>query len=104
MWQSHGSGAKHRTGPSRTPRWVISEVMLMFIVLILLVALCAIGAVVALVRGLIAFSHTSDVLRQGDEPYLQHGARQNQLMTQRLMYQGMAILTVVILGMLFSPR
>jgi len=76
----------------------------MFVVLILLVVLFAIGAVVAFVRGLLAFVHEGDLIKGGEDTYLKRGEQQNKMMSQRVLFQALAILTITALGLLFSAR
>ncbi|CAN5271151.1 hypothetical protein BH10PSE13_BH10PSE13_08380 [soil metagenome] len=76
----------------------------MFAMLILLVVLLAAGAVVALVRGLLAFSREGDRIKGNDDAYLRRGEQQNRMMTLRVMFQAAAILAVTVLGLLFSSR
>jgi hypothetical protein len=74
----------------------------MSVVLILLV-LSGIAAVVALVRGLAAFLRDAELIRGGSDPhFLQRGQQQNRMMMQRVLFQGMAIAMVALLGLFFS--
>lgn len=76
----------------------------MFIVLIILVILMSVGALIALIRGLLAFSREGDRIKGGDDAYLRRGEQQNKMMTQRVMFQAMAVLAVTALGLLFSAH
>ncbi len=76
----------------------------MFVLLILLVVLFAGGALVALIRGLLAFSREGERIKGNDDAYLRRGQQQNRMMTQRVMFQAAAILAVTVLGLLFSAR
>lgn len=61
----------------------------------------AIAAATALVRGLMAFFRDGQELREGgrklDERY---GIKQNRMMTQRVLFQGIAILFIALIGAL----
>ena len=73
----------------------------MSVILILLIVAFALAAGVALVRGLMAFHHDAEQIRKGADPQLfQHGARQNRMMMQRVLYQGIAVLLVAMLGLM----
>lgn len=76
----------------------------MLFVLIILVMLFAAGAVFALVRGLLAFSREGDLIRGGEDAFLKRGELQNRMMSQRVLFQALAILAVTVLGLLFSAR
>ncbi len=74
----------------------------MTIVLILLIAGFAIAAATALIRGLVAFTRDAADLR-GDAhptPSQPFGVQQNRMMTQRVMFQGIAILLIVVVATL----
>ena len=73
----------------------------MTIVLILLVAFFAIAAAIALVRGLMAFHEDAERIRHGADPLrLDYGVKQNRMMMQRVLFQGIAIFLVAALGLL----
>ncbi len=74
----------------------------MLFVLILLVLLFAAGAVFALVRGLLAFAREGDLIRGGEDAYLKRSEQQNKMMSQRVLFQALAVGTVTVLGLLFS--
>nr|KIS30788.1 hypothetical protein TQ38_20485 [Novosphingobium sp. P6W] len=76
----------------------------MFIVLIILVFLMSVGALIALIRVLFAFSREEDRIKGGDDAYLRRGKQQNRTMTQRVIFQAMAVLAVTALGLLFSAH
>lgn len=71
--------------------------------LILLVAAFAIAAAVALVRGLMAFFADAEMIRRsggvGQEAF---GVKQNRMMFQRVLFQGIAIMLVVLIGAVAS--
>lgn len=71
-------------------------------VLILLVLLFAAGAVVALVRGLLAFVHEGDLIRGGEDAHLKRSDQQNRMMSQRVLFQALAVVAVAVLGLVFS--
>ena len=70
--------------------------MSMFLILLLVAAMIA--TVVALVRGIVIFLKTNheDIARGGPGPSAS-GLRQNKMMQQRIMFQAIAILLVVLL-------
>ena len=73
----------------------------MTIFLALLIGGFAIAAATALVRGLKAFFDDGEQIRQnGSGPQEAFGVRQNRMMTQRVLYQGIAILLVALIGAL----
>ena len=70
---------------------------------ILLIAGCAITVATALVRGLGAFYKDAERIKAGDpEAILKHGELQNRMMSQRVLFQGIAVLLVALLGVLAS--
>ncbi len=75
--------------------------MLLFI---LIIALFAAGALVALIRGLLAFASDGDLIKSGGDAYLKRGERQNRMMIQRVLFQGLAVLALAVLGLLFSAN
>jgi hypothetical protein len=71
--------------------------------LVLLIAAFAVGAVLALARGLIAFFKDAEHIRtHGSPPEEAFGVKQNTMMTQRVLFQAIAILLTVLRGMLAS--
>lgn len=65
----------------------------------LLIAGFAIAAATALVRGLLAFHKDGEVLRLGSaEADMHRGEQQNRMMAQRVLFQGLAILAIALLG------
>lgn len=63
----------------------------------------AIAAVIALVRGLAAFFRDSEYIRQnGHASQEALGVKQNRMMAQRVLFQGIAIVLVVLAGSLAS--
>jgi len=71
--------------------------------LALLIGSFMIAAAVALVRGLKAFLHDGDILRQNGTAVREvYGAQQNRMMTQRVLFQGIAILLIILIGALAS--
>jgi len=75
----------------------------MSVFLILLIVTFAVAAGVALVRGLMAFHHDAEQIRRGADPLLiQHGVRQNRMMMQRVLFQGIAVLLVALLGLMVA--
>jgi len=86
------------------PELSLTERNRMLFVLIILVLLFAAGAVVALARGLLAFSREGDLIRGGKGAYLKRGELQNRMMSQRVLFQALAVLAVTVLGLLFSAH
>lgn len=83
------------------PLATFGEAGLVTILLVLLLAGFAIAVVVALVRGLTAFYKDAEALRQtGREPDHAFGVKQNRMMAQRVLFQGVAILLIVLLGLM----
>lgn len=76
----------------------------MFVVLILVVIVFAVGAALALVRGLLAFAREGDLIKGGGDPFLRRSEQQNQMMTQRVLFQALAVAAVVLLGFMFAAR
>ena len=75
------------------------------ILLVMLIVGFAIAALVALARGLIAFHGDAEQIRRGGEPDpLAQGRQQNRMMQQRVLFQGIAVLLVVILGTLAASN
>ena len=73
----------------------------MTILLALLIGGFAIAAATALVRGLKAFFDDGEQIRQqGRGSQEAFGVRQNRMMTQRVLFQGIAILLVALIGAL----
>jgi len=67
--------------------------------LILALAAIAIAVVVAFVRGLGAFYRDAERIRAGDrDAGAKLGQMQNRMMAQRVFFQGLAIIVVVLLG------
>jgi hypothetical protein len=73
--------------------------------LALLIGGFVIAAVVALIGGLKAFLHDGDVLRQdGTATHASYGVQQNRMMSQRVIFQGIAIFLIVAVGALASKN
>lgn len=73
----------------------------MTVLLIMLIVGFATAAALALIRGLRAFLRDSELIRQNENvPREAFGVQQNRMMTQRVLFQGMAILMVALLGAL----
>ena len=73
--------------------------------LIVLIGSFALAAATALVRGLMAFFRDAELIRQNaNTPPEGVGLHQNRMMTQRVLFQGTAILLVVLLGALAGQR
>ncbi len=71
--------------------------------IVILIALFAIGAVVMLVRGIIAFMRTTEEdLRSGASGPSQSSLKQNRMMMGRITFQALAILMVALLLLLNS--
>ena len=65
----------------------------------ILIVLCAIGAVVSIVRGVIAMLQ-QDHSRLNSEGVSESSAKQNQMMWRRIQFQAGAIILVVVLLLL----
>lgn len=66
---------------------------------IVLVAALAIATVAALARGLLAVFEDAEALKNPDgDDVPQRGVKQNRMMAQRVLFQGLAILAVMLLG------
>ena len=75
----------------------------MTFLLIVLIGGFGIAAATALVRGLMAFFRDAEHIRQnGAAPRDAFGVQQNRMMAQRVLFQGIAILLVVVIGALAS--
>jgi hypothetical protein len=75
----------------------------MTIFLALLIGLFAVAAATALVRGLKAFFDDGEQIRlNGKGPQEAFGVRQNRMMSQRVLFQGIAVLLVALIGALAS--
>ena len=73
--------------------------------LIVLIGGFAIAAATALIRGLKAFLRDAELIRQNEDvPREAFGVQQNRMMTQRVLFQGIAILLVALFGALASRR
>ena len=74
-------------------------------VIVLLIGGFAIAAGVALVRGLMDFFRDAEQIRlNGSAPVEAYGVKQNRMMAQRVLFQGIAILLVARFGALFSQN
>ena len=68
------------------------------IFLVILIIAAAIGALVMLIRGIIAFLKTTEEdLKSGEAGPSASSLRQNKMMSARIMFQALAILLVAIL-------
>lgn len=70
---------------------------------IVLIIGCALTVGTALVRGLAAFYKDAERIKAGDpEAIMKLGQQQNRMMTQRVLFQGIAVVLVALLGALAS--
>jgi hypothetical protein len=77
----------------------------MTFLLILMIGGFAVAAAAAMIRGLMAFLRDAEHIRQnGDLPREAFGVVQNRMMTQRVLFQGIAVLLVALIGALASGR
>lgn len=77
----------------------------MTFLLVFLIGGFAIAAATALVRGLMAFLRDGEnVHRTGRATGDEFGVQQNRMMTQRVLFQGIAILLIVLVGALAGSR
>ena len=75
----------------------------MTLLLLILIIGFAVGATVSLVRGLLSFFLDGEQIRQnGAAPVESFGVKQNRLMGHRVLFQGIAILLVLLFGVLAS--
>lgn len=79
----------------------------MTIILVLLIGSFALAAATALIRGLMAFLQDAEHLRQhgqlNEQARLEaFGVKQNRMMSQRVLFQGVAIALVALIGLLSS--
>jgi Hypoxia induced protein conserved region len=82
-----------------------SKVSAMTYPLVLLIGGFAIAAATALVRGLLAFFRDGEHLRQpGKTEGEAFGVQQNRMMTQRVMFQGIAVVLIMLVGALAGAR
>lgn len=66
-----------------------------------LVVGASVAVAVALVRGLMAFFRDAEHIRQtGSPPQEAFGVKQNRMMAQRVLFQAIAILLIVLIGSL----
>lgn len=92
----------HHPAPRRFAK-AFPKVSNMTFILILLIGGFAIAAATALIRGLMAFFRDAEFIREnGNAPREAFGLQQNRMMTQRVLFQGIAIFLVVMLGALAS--
>jgi hypothetical protein len=99
--------AKTSQADRKTPIWPMEPVRIcaMTFLFVLMIGGFALAAATALVRGLMAFLRDSEHLRSKDgAPREGYGLQQNRMMTQRVLYQGIAILLVALLGAVASQR
>ncbi len=75
-------------------------------VLFILVILFAIGALVALVRGIVAFLRTTDeeLRRDPQAGPSESSLRQNRMMWRRIQFQALAVIGAVLLMLLAHPH
>ena len=75
-------------------------------VLFILVILFAIGALVALVRGIVTFLRTTDeeLRRDPNAGPSQSSLKQNQMMWRRIQFQALAVIAAVLLLLLAHPH
>jgi len=79
--------------------------LIMTFFLIVMIGGFALAAATALIRGLRAFFLDAELIRQNENvPREAIGVQQNRMMTQRVLFQGIAILLVTLLGALASQR
>ena len=72
---------------------------------VLLIGGFGIAAAVALVRGLMAFFRDAEHIRlHGADTSEAFGVQQNRMMTQRVLFQGIAIVLLVLVGALASHK
>ena len=73
--------------------------------LVLLVGGFAVAAATALIRGLMAFVRDAEYIHaHGHAAQEDFGVKQNRMMSQRVMFQGIAIILIVLVGTLASQK
>ncbi len=75
-------------------------------VLIILVILFAVGALAALVRGIVIFLRTTDeeLRRDPNAGPSESSLRQNRMMWRRIQFQALAVIAAVLLLLLMRPH
>lgn len=68
-------------------------------ILIILLVLAMVATLVALIRGIIAFLKTTEADLNGTGPNTS-GVRQNKMMRQRIMFQALAVIIVILFLMM----
>jgi hypothetical protein len=77
----------------------------MTFLLVVLIGGFVLAAATALVRGLMAFFRDGENLhRTGETTGKAFGVQQNRMMTQRVLFQGIAILLIMLVGALAAAR
>ena len=73
--------------------------------LVMLIGGFAIAVVIALIRGLVAFFRDAEHIRQtGHASQEAFGVKQNRMMAQRVLFQGIALVLIVLLGSLVGQK
>ncbi len=73
--------------------------------LVLLISGFAIAVVIAIIRGLAAFFRDAEHIRKaGHGSQEAFGVKQNRMMAQRVLFQGIAILLIVLVGALAGQQ
>ncbi len=81
----------------------LPHICIMNVFFVIVIGVCAVAVVAALIRGLGAFYLNAERMKAGDlDAALRQGQQQNRMMAQRVLFQGIAIMLVVILGLLSS--
>jgi uncharacterized membrane protein YidH (DUF202 family) len=73
-------------------------------ILTVLVVLFAIGAVAALVRGIVIFLRTDAQMRRSGDGPIESSLRQNRMMWRRIQFQALAVVGAVLLLLLAHPH
>jgi hypothetical protein len=66
-------------------------------ILIILLVAAMVATLVALVRGIIAFLKTTEAALRSEEEGLAMMARQNSMMRNRIIFQGIAVLIIAVM-------
>jgi hypothetical protein len=66
-------------------------------ILFIMIILCAIGALVSVVRGVIQFLRTQHDQVHGPNSPIESGLAQNRMMWRRIQFQALAVVFVVVL-------
>jgi Hypoxia induced protein conserved region len=76
----------------------------MTIFLTIIIVICALGALYSLIRGLVAFLKAAEIdLKNPTVGASASSLQQNKMMTNRLLFQGAAVIAIVLIMALARP-